>query len=138
MHSVKGLSLAAAAAAFMVCGAAQAANLPGQQGDKDPVVGVGVICNTSAQAEQFVGLRARGQEITPAVAAVNARAQQRRACGIAVIAYIRGETMGTKTVNGKLVEIVRINVIAGFNGQGWQHVANTVQYAVIETKGVAI
>ncbi len=138
MHSVKELSLAAAAAAFVICGAAHGANLPGQQDDKSPIVGVGVICNTSEQAAQYVGLRAKGQETTPAVAAVNAQAQQPRACGIAAIAYIRDETMGTKTMNGKLVEIVRINVIAGFNGQGWQHVANTVQYAVIETKGIAI
>ena len=136
MHIVKGLSLAAAA--LMVCGAAYAGNLPGQQPDKGPTVGVGVICNTSEQAEQYVSLRANGQDTTPAVATVNAQVKQPRACGIAAIAYIRHETTVTKSVNGKLVDIVRINVIAGYNGQGWQQVANTVQFAVIETKGIAI
>ena len=136
MHIVKGLSLAAAA--FMACGAAYAANVPGQQPDKGPTVGVGVICNTREQAPEYVTLRAKGQDITPAVAFVNEQAKQPRACGIAAIAYIRHETMATKSVNGKLVDIVRVNVVAGYNGQGWQHVANTVQYAVIETKGIAI
>jgi hypothetical protein len=138
MHRTKGLSLAAAAAALMVCGAAQAAKLAGQEPDQGPTVGIGVICNTGEQAEQYVSLRAKGQDLTPAVATVNEQARQPRACGIAAIAYIRDQTMGTKTVNGKLVEIVRINVIAGYNGRGWQQVANTVQYAVIETKGMAI
>jgi len=41
-------------------------------------------------------------------------------------------------VNGKLVQIVRINVVAGYNGVGWNQIANTTQYAVIETKGLAI
>ena len=137
MHSVKGLSLAAAAA-LVVCGGAQAANLPGQPADKGPTVGIGVICNTSEQAEQFVSLRAKGQDVAPAMTKVNEQAKQPRACGIAAIAFIRVQSMGSKTVNGKLVEIVRINVIAGYNGQGWQQVANTVQYAVIETKDIAI
>jgi hypothetical protein len=136
MQSVKGLSLAAAA--LMLCVAAHAAELPGQQADKGPTVGVGVICNTSAQAEQYVTLRAKGQDVTPAVALVNRQARQPRACGFAAIAFVRDHTMTSKTVNGKVVDIVRINVIAGFNGQGWQHVANTVQYAVIETKSIAI
>ena len=37
-----------------------------------------------------------------------------------------------------LVQIVRINVVAGYNGSGWQRVANMVQYAVIEAKGISI
>ena len=137
MRSVKGLSLAAAAA-LVVCGGAPAAKLPGQPADKGPTVGIGVICNTSEQAEQFVSLRAKGQDVAPAMTKVNEQAKQPRACGIAAIAFIRVQSMGSKTVNGKLVEIVRINVIAGYNGQGWQQVANTVQYAVIETKDIAI
>ena len=138
MHRAKGLSLAAAAAALTFCAGAQAGNLPGPKADKGPTVGIGIICNTREQAELFVSLRAKGQEVAPAMMKVNERVQQPRACGIAAIAFTRDRTMGSKTVNGKLVEIVRINVIAGFNGRGWQRVAGAVQYAVIETKGIAI
>lgn len=35
----------------------------------------------------------------------------------------------------KLVQIVRINVVAGFNGSAWQHVSDMVQDAVLEGGG---
>jgi hypothetical protein len=38
----------------------------------------------------------------------------------------------------RLVQIVRINIVAGFNGSGWQHVSDTVQYAVLEGDGESI
>jgi hypothetical protein len=36
------------------------------------------------------------------------------------------------------MRIVRINVVAGYNGRGWQQVADTVQYAIVEPKGEPI
>lgn len=150
MHIAKGLSLAAAAATLLLCGPAPAQQptdlrgsqaLPPQEmplaGNKT-IVGIGVICDTSEQAEQFVDLRAQGQDIQPAMHIVNRKAKRSRACGIAAIAFIRGKTLDSKAVNGKLVQIVRINVVAGYNGVGWNQIANTTQYAVIETKGLAI
>jgi hypothetical protein len=41
-------------------------------------------------------------------------------------------------VEDKLLEVVRINVLAGFDGNGWQHLPSLVQYAVMEGKGDAI
>jgi hypothetical protein len=38
-------------------------------------------------------------------------------------------------MGGKLVTIMRINVVAGYNGSGWQRVASTVQYAIMPTAG---
>jgi hypothetical protein len=70
--------------------------------------------------------------------AVNANARDDRACGVAAIAYFRGQTVDTKTFEDKLVQIVRINVVAGFNGNAWQRVADKVQYAVVEGVGEAI
>ncbi len=150
MRILKGLSFSAAAVALLLCGAAQAdhaARLPGRvasqdpampQGKTDAAVGVGVICDTSEQAEAYLRLRADGTDITPAMHRVNAAVRQPRACGIAAIAFIRHETLDSKTVNGKLVQIVRINVIAGYNGANWRPVNNTTQYAVIESKGIEI
>lgn len=137
MRLFQGLSLTAAAAVLLIAGAAHAdelTSLPGQA-NSGPVVGVGVICNTSAQAEQFVSLRQQGQDITPAVAKVNEQAQDPRACGLAAVAFVPDQTMATKPMGGKLVKIVRINVVAGYNGTGWHHVASTVQYAIMPSEG---
>ena len=143
MRAFQGLSLTAAAAVLLIGGAARAdelTSLPGQrdQGGSGPVVGVGVICNTSAQAEQFVSLRQEGQDITPAVAKVNQQAQDPRACGVAAVAFMPDKTVATKPMGGKLVKIVRINVVAGYNGTGWHHVASTVQYAIMPAQGEEI
>jgi hypothetical protein len=131
--------MAAAAAVLLSGGAARAddTSLPGQA-DSGPVVGIGVICNTSEQAEQFVSLRQQGQDVTPAVAKVNQQAQNPGACGLAAVAFVPDKTMATKPMGGKLVKIVRINVVAGYNGTGWHHVAATVQYAIMEQKGQEI
>jgi len=139
MRLFQGLSLTAATAVLLIGGARadDLTSLPGQA-DSGPVVGVGVICNTSAQAEQFVSLRQEGQDITPAVAEVNQQAQDPRACGVAAVAFVPDKTMATKPMGGKLVKIVRINVVAGYNGTGWHHVAATVQYAIMPTEGEEI
>jgi hypothetical protein len=99
---------------------------------------VGIICNTVQQAEQFVSLRSNGAEPEQAMHAVNANTQDQRACGVAAIAYFRGHTVDTMRLEDKLVQIVRINVVAGFNGSAWQRVAGKVQYAVVEGGGEAI
>jgi hypothetical protein len=143
MRLFQGLSIASAAAVLLIGGIARAddlTSLPGQrdQADSGPVVGVGVICNTSEQAEQFVSLRQQGQDVTPAVAKVNEQAQDPRACGLAAIAFVPDKTMATKPMGGKLVKIMRINVVAGYNGTGWHHVAATVQYAIMPTEGEEI
>jgi hypothetical protein len=139
-NTLRGLTVMAAVTALVLGGAARAddlTSLPDQTGN-EPVVGVGVICNTSDQAQQYVNFRQTGQDITPAVAQVNAQAQEPRACGVAAIAFVPDKTMETKTVSGRLVKIVRVNVVAGYNGSGWQRVASTVQYAIVETKGEEI
>ena len=139
MRIFQGLSVTAAAAGLLIAGAARADDLTGPPGAAgETVVGIGVICNTSEQAEQFVSLRQQGQEITPAVAKVNEQAGEPRACGVAAIAFVPDRTLDTKTLGGKLVRIVKINVVAGYNGASWQQVANTVQYAVMEAKGEEI
>lgn len=130
------LPLAAAAAAVLLCGAARA-DTPNAASD-EPSVGVGMICNTSEQAEQFISLRAKGTEAERAMATVNEAAHDPRACGVAAVAFIRDQTMDSKPVSNKLLQIVRINVIAGFDGAVWQRIAGMTQYAVMEGEGEAI
>jgi hypothetical protein len=129
---------AAAAAALLVCGTARADG-PAQPPEKgDAAVSVGIICNTPQQAEQFVGFRKKGAAPEQAMRAVNAIARDRRACGVAAVAYIRDATVDTMAMQDRLVQIVRINIVAGFNGSAWQHVSDTVQYAVLEGDGESI
>jgi hypothetical protein len=129
---------AAAAAALLVCGTARADG-PAQSPEKgDAAIGVGIICNTPQQAEQFVSLRRGGAEPEQAMRAVNTSARDQRACGVAAVAYIRDATIDTMAMQDRLVQIVRINVVAGFNGSGWQQVTDMVQYAVLEGGGESI
>jgi hypothetical protein len=46
--------------------------------------------------------------------------------------------MGTVKLQDELVQIVRINVVAGFNGSSWERVSDMVQYAVLEGGGESI
>jgi hypothetical protein len=131
---------AAAAAAILLCGAARAGAPEGPQvpTSGDAAVGVGVICNTPDEAKQFVDLRSHGAAADQAVQAVNANARDERACGVAAVAYVHDGTVSTVKLENTLVQIVRINVVAGFNGSGWQRVAGMVQYAVLEGAGESI
>jgi hypothetical protein len=126
----------AAAAAMIVTGLARAE--PAETPADNPSVGVGMICNTAEQAEHYIALRAKGAEIQLAANAVNAEAHNPRACGVAAIAFIRGEVLGSKTVDGREWQVVRVNVIAGYNDTGWHRVIGMVQYAVIASQGQTI
>ena len=53
-------------------------------------------------------------------------------------ASIRNETVDTMKLEDKLVQIVRINVVAGFNESAWQCMSDMVQYTVLEGGGQSI
>ncbi|HEU5018029.1 MAG TPA: hypothetical protein VFT69_08655 [Pseudolabrys sp.] len=140
-----------AAAALLLVGATASAEpvsrqAPGNMPDNPQTepeqmglqIGIGVICNTNTQAEDYVKLRARGSDITLAMNQVNAQAKDPKACGVAAIAFKRGKTVDTKVMNGKMVQIVEVNVLAGYDGQTWARVPDMRQYAVIQSKGIAI
>lgn len=111
---------------------------PGAARANDLQVGVGVICNTQQQAANYVRLRARGTETSMAMNSVNQQSKDPKACGVAAIAYKRGKTMESTSLNGRVVDIVRVDVLAGYDGHGWARVRQMTQYAVVETKGIAI
>jgi len=129
-------TIAAAAALTLICGAAQAGEF--RIDANTTSVGVGLICNTPEQAEQFVELRSKGKAAKDAMTAVNAQARDPHACGLAAIAFVPEKTVDTKSVENKLMQIVRINVVGGFNGDGWQTVPAMTQYAVMEGEGESI
>jgi hypothetical protein len=97
-----------------------------------------MICNTSEQAKQFLELRAQGIAAKEAMKQVNAEAKNPRACGVAAIAFILDKTVDARPVNNKLLLLERINVLAGYDGNGWQSIPAMIQYAVVEGRGDAI
>lgn len=117
---------------------AQSVSAPAD-GGAQAAIGVGIICNTPEQAGRFVSLRAEGKDPGKAIAGVNAEVHDARACGVAAVAFMRDQTVATRAMGDRLVQIVRINVVAGFNGTNWQRVSNDLtQYAVIEAEGQSI
>ena len=120
------------------CGGALAAEGPAPE-NGDTAVGVGILCNTPQQAEQFVNLRGKGAAPEKAMQVVIAAARDGHACGIAVVAHIRNQTVGTVKLKDRPVQNVRINVVAGVTGSGWAcAIADMTQYAVLEGAGESV
>jgi hypothetical protein len=136
------ISYLAAVAATLLCGIAQAEeqsnNPAGGPVQKAMAVGAGIICNTSEQVQRFVTLRANGAETSGAVQAVNDEAHDPRACGVAVVAFTPDEKVEDTSAQGKVVSIVRITIVAAFDGGNWSAVPGMVQYTIMETDGYEI
>jgi hypothetical protein len=105
---------------------------------EQPSVGVGMICNTSDQAQQYLDLRSRGIVAEDAMKRINDDAHDAHACGVAAIAFKRDKMLHAHTVENKLLEVVQINVLAGFDGTGWKPIPEMTQYAVMESQGEGI
>lgn len=113
-------------------------NAPDGQFGQRTTVGIGMMCNTPDQAKQFVELQSKGTEAERAMDTVNASAGEGHACGVAAVAFVPSDTLDTKPVQNKLMKVVRIQVIANFDGGNWRQVDAT-QYAVVEdTSGETI
>jgi hypothetical protein len=137
---MRAIHLAAGAAlAALICGAGgQSKAHEGILQPEAPAVGVGMICNTPEQAREYVEYRAGGAAAEDAMQRVNEAAQNPHACGVAAIAFVPDKMLHCHFVENKLLENVRVNVLAGFDGKSWQDMSAVVQYAVMEGKGDAI
>lgn len=128
----------AAVAALALLGTA-----PGTAG-ADPMeqsnlaIGVGIMCNTPEQMQRLVGLRIDGAEVNQAVHAVNGEARDPRACGVAAVAFVSDSMVDMKSVQGKLVQIRRISVVAAYDGRQWARIPEMTQYALIEAEGDSV
>lgn len=88
--------------------------------------------------KRLVGMRIDGAEVPRAVSVVNNEAQDPRACGIAAVAFLSDKMVDIKNVQGKMVQIVRISVVATFDGKQWALVPMKTQYALMEPSGHTI
>ena len=48
-----------------------------------------------------------------------------------MLAFRTGETIKSERMDGQLVRVVKVTVLAYNNGAGWSPVPETVQYAII-------
>ena len=101
-------------------------------------VGQAVICDTSEQAQRFVALRNGGSQAVQAFQLINREAANPSACGTAVVAFRPGEELGSGRLEGQLVHIVKVTVLAFNNGKTWSMVPATVQYAVLIPEGIEV
>ena len=101
-------------------------------------VGQAVICDTSEQAQRFVALRNGGSEAVQAFQVINREAANPSACGTAIVAFRAGEAIGAGRVEGQLVHVVKVTVLAFNNGATWSMVPETVQYAVLVPDGIEV
>jgi hypothetical protein len=101
-------------------------------------IGQAVICDTSEQAQRFVALRNGGSEAVQALQVINKEAANPRACGAAIVAYRSGEPIGSARVEGQLVNVEKITVLAFNNGTRWSMVPETVQYAILVPEGIEV
>lgn len=131
--SALGFGLAIA----MLAGGAAQAKSPGA-GSRDAKIGMGMICDSQVQAARFLELRAAGRKADEAMAVVNKESRNAKACGLAVIAFTEDATLVSKSVDNRLVQVIRIRIVAGYTGATWQKIKNFTQYAVIEADGIDV
>jgi hypothetical protein len=129
---------AAATVAITLSSATSGAVKANPMEEDNLAVGVGIICNTSEQMKRLVGLRMDGAEVPRAVSTVNDEVRDSHACGVAAVAFMSDKMVDIKNVEGKMVQIVRINVMATFDGEHWASVPAMTQYALIESEGYPI
>jgi len=101
-------------------------------------IGRGVICDTPEQVERFVTLRNHGTDPRDALKTVNEHAQSSTACNYAMVVFTSDKPVSDMTVNGRLVHILQITVLAFGNGSAWKRMPDMVQYTAFIEKGLVI
>lgn len=81
--------------------------------------GQGIICNTPEQLQSFLQLLNEGVEEPLAIEQVNKEVNVENACGIAIVAYIRGESITTTTIPLGVVEVVKLAILATWKNMAW-------------------
>jgi len=137
MRVSSALCIGTALGVAMLVGAGGAASAQ-SRGDDGAKVGVGMICDSQAQAARFLELRATGKSADQAMAAVNQESKNPKACGLAAIAFTQDGTVDSKSVDNQLVQVVRIRILAGYTGATWQPMKDFVQYAILEAEGIEV
>lgn len=96
--------------------------------------GYGIICNTSEQIERYLTLYRGETSAEEAAQAVNTETKSPGGCGMASIAFISGDYLGSVNVSGGVMRMVRIVVLAMKTENGWSTISPTPQYTALFVK----
>jgi hypothetical protein len=118
------MRLAIAAGCLFAVGTAHSAGRPA-----DYEITTGLYCDTAQQAERFVALF-DGKDAATAVNAVNVEEHNSAACGVATLAFIRGNRAASAHVRDSAYEIVHILVLAIETKDGLRPVRPAAFYTV--------
>jgi len=92
--------------------------------------GVTPVCDTQKQVERLASLIAYNTK--SAVNTVNSEERDPRACGIANMAYLRGDRIATVRTQEATFEIVKILVLGMVSGESIQATAPTVYFSLLK------
>jgi hypothetical protein len=105
------------------------------EGQAQPNVGGGVICDTRQEVQRFATLRGEGKEAAEALQTVNYEARDKDACNVTLVMFTRSKPVAGMTISGRPASILEITVQAFGNGRTWKQVQPIVQYTVAMEKG---
>ena len=101
---------------------------------KNLKLGMGVICDTAENIQSYLALYVKHVEPEKAVKTVNEKSANSGACGIATVAFIAGNNVGSVSMTGGVMRIVKIDVIALKTSGGWVKIPATPQYTALFEK----
>ena len=117
----------ATAAIVLAAGTAYGADRLDRSADYE--IATGLYCDTAQQAERFAALF-DGEDAAKAVNAVNAEVRNPTACGVATLAFMRGNPAGSAHVRDSAFEIVHILVLGIETRDGLRPVRPAAYYTV--------
>lgn len=97
---------------------------------QNPEQGIGLVCDTKEQVEQFSEQMNGGATAQDSIAKIND--QSNRACGILHIAWTNEAVVARVTINNSVYELISM-VVVGINSDGWKPIPPTVQFGLKRT-----
>jgi hypothetical protein len=104
----------------------------------DLSVGQGVVCDTAQQVRRFSELLGESRNLEKSISTVNTEAENPRACGMVLAAFVRGDEVGEVRDGATTAKVVEITILAVPVNDQWHFVTPLKQYTAFKSKGVDI
>ena len=146
MKSLLRMTVALAIVCLGVGAQAEGVNqpaVPNLKANSGIQVGIGVICNSTDQIRRYLAVKndadaikksADEASIQHAVQVVNHEANDERACGMAMVAFVVGDETANVDVTDGTMHVHEITVVAVAIDGGWRRIQDTVQYTAFFEK----
>jgi hypothetical protein len=104
-------------------------------GPHDIAVGTTIVCDTQHKLKRFVALmRGNVRSANSAVSTINAEQNDRNACGVSKLAFLRGATLATVRTRDETFEIAEILVVGVATEAGLRPAIPSVYFAVFKVE----